>query len=316
MTSGKEKRELLDDSQHGNLSRKTKKAVDATKERVGKLANSAEWVLGRRTARVLGLAALFAVALALLFVLLNWFISPNTAQQRQGLALVLAIGLGGIAGIVGLYFTRQTLITTRELEGDRAREAALRGCLEQLGRLLTADKWSTATADQAGETLRNLARAEALSVLGSLDGPRKRILVRFLYESRLLNKENPTVDLNGANLSEVDLNRSHLPNAALSRVRLRGANLSRATLVGSDLSGSDLRDLSNGDLIRTNLSAANLSDTNLSSTDLRGVDLREANLRNADLREADLQGAQVTDKQLADTLSLQGTTMPDGSKHP
>jgi hypothetical protein len=31
---------------------------------------------------------------------------------------------------------------------------------------------------------------------------------------------------------------------------------------------------------------------------------------------ADLEGAQVTDGQLADTLSLQGAIMPDGSKHP
>jgi uncharacterized protein YjbI with pentapeptide repeats len=291
-----------------------KPAVEDAKELATVLTKEAESVLGRRTALVLGVVALFTAAFVLLLEFLNWYISPDTARERQGLSTVVAGSLVGAAAIVGLYFTRQTLITTRKLEEDRAREAALRACLEQLGRLLTDDKWGN--ADQAGETLRNLARAEALSVLGSLDGPRKRILVRFLYETRLLNKENPIVDLSGANLSEVDLYRSHLPNASLSSVRLRGANLSRATLVGSDLSGSDLRDLSNGDLIRTNLSAANLSDTNLSSTDLRGVDLREANLWNADLSEADLQGAQVTDKQLADTLSLQGTTMPDGSKRP
>jgi hypothetical protein len=55
--------------------------------------------------------------------------------------------------------------------------------------------------------------------------------------------------------------------------------------------------------------------------DLREASLLRAHLRGADLEGANLQGANleganVTDKQLADTRSLQGATMPDGSKHP
>ena len=247
---------------------------------------------------ILGIVAVLVIIAV--FAGLYWFISPDTAQERQGFALVLALSLGGIAAIVGLYFTRQTLLTTRELEAVRARDAALRACLEQLGRVLTDDKWCTGT--QAGDTLRYLARAEALSVMGSLDGPRKRILVRFLYESRLLNVNNPMVDLSGADLREADLNRSNLPRSSLCGVRLRGANLSRATLSGSDLSGSDLRDSSNGKLVRTNLTRANLLRTNLSNTDLRGVDLRRAK--------------NLTQEQIEQALGDERTQLPIGLRLP
>jgi hypothetical protein len=252
------------------------------------LAAYAESVLGKRAARVLGVLALFAVVVALLLVLLNWFISPDTAQERQGLALVLAIGLGGGAAIVGLYFTRLTLINTRDQEAGRAREAALRACLEQLGSLLTHDKWSA--TDKKGDTdnhLRALVRAEVLSVLGTLDGGRKRILVRFLYESELLKRGKPAVGFSGADLREAELSGLTLSNASLSYVRLQGAKLGHANLERADLSYSVLY----------------------------GADLLGADLRGADLQEADLQGAKVTEEQLADMRSLRGATMPDGSKH-
>jgi len=203
------------------------------------LAAYAESVLGKRAARVLGVVALFAVVVALLLVLLNWFISPDTAQERQGLALVLAIGLGGGAAIVGLYFTRLTLINTRDQEAGRAREAALRACLEQLGSLLTHDKWSA--TDKKGDTdnhLRALVRAEVLSVLGTLDGGRKRILVRFLYESELLKRGKPAVGFSGADLREAELSGLTLSNASLSYVRLQGAKLGHANLERADLSYS------------------------------------------------------------------------------
>jgi uncharacterized protein YjbI with pentapeptide repeats len=43
---------------------------------------------------------------------------------------------------------------------------------------------------------------------------------------------------------------------------------------------------------------------------------REALLKGADLREANLREAEDIDEQLADTRSLQGAIMSDGSEHP
>ena len=76
-------------------------------------------------------------------------------------------------------------------------------------------------------------------------------------------------------------------------INLNGANLSDADLSGADLSRADL-------------SGANLSGAELDGSDLFGTDLSAANL----------QGATVTNEQLAKAESLQGTIMPDGSKHP
>jgi uncharacterized protein YjbI with pentapeptide repeats len=287
------------------------------------LAAYAESVLGKRAARVLGVVALFAVVVALLLVLLNWFISPDTAQERQGLALVLAIGLGGGAAIVGLYFTRLTLINTRDQEAGRAREAALRACLEQLGSLLTHDKWSA--TDKKGDTdnhLRALVRAEVLSVLGTLDGGRKRILVRFLYESELLKRGKPAVGFSGADLREAELSGLTLSNASLSYVRLQGAKLGHANLERADLSysvlyGADLQEayLLGANLQEANLQGAILPGANLQQANLRRANLEEANLQRANLQAANLEGALVTDEQLADTRFLKAATMPDGSKH-
>jgi uncharacterized protein YjbI with pentapeptide repeats len=63
-----------------------------------------------------------------------------------------------------------------------------------------------------------------------------------------------------------------------------------------------------------------LVDANLSSAEnnqsKRGADLSHADLSDANLTGADLEGASVTDEQLAECESLQGATMPDGTKHP
>jgi hypothetical protein len=244
------------------------------------------------------------VAIVIVFAVLLWFISPETAKQRQGLALVMAISTGGIAAVVGLYLTGAEMRQTRKLEDERARvekerettrarEAALRTCLAQLGRLVTNDKWDTpdtkptgGTKDQAGSTLtlRKLAQAEALSVLGTLDGPRKRILTRFLYESQLI-KGTPEIKLTGGDLRKADLSNLNLTDAYLSGVRLHAADLSRAILDRADLSGSDL-----------------------SSADLTKAKLRGANLKGA---------KGITNEELEEqAYSLEGAIMPDGSTHP
>ena len=45
------------------------------------------------------------------------------------------------------------------------------------------------------------------------------------------------------------------------------------------------------------------------------ANLREANLVKADLTGANLSGANVTSEQLGKAASLEGMTMPDGTKH-
>src|SRR5215217_4127504 len=87
-----------------------------------------------------------------------------------------------------------------------------------------------------------------------------------------------------------------------------------------------LADLSGANLSETKLLRANRCDVEaieervgpideLLKMDLSRANLREAILTEAVLTGANLQGAKVSDEQLADTLCLQGATMPNGQQY-
>ena len=169
-----------------------------------------------------------------------------------------------------------------------------------------------------------------------------------LSDANLSGANLSDADLNGANLSDADLNGTNLSDANLSGANLSGVNLSGVNLSGVNLSGADLggvnlsgvnlnvADLNGANLNSANLSGVDLRDANLSNADLNGADLNGANLSDADLSvanlnsanlnsanlnganlsDADLSGAKITQAQLNEAKSLQGTIMPDGSKHP
>jgi uncharacterized protein YjbI with pentapeptide repeats len=168
----------------------------------------------------------------------------------------------------------------RQLEEQRAQDAALQAYLDQMSQLMLGGNLRDSEEDSE---VRTLARARTRTVLARLDGQRKGRVVQFLYEASLIVREHPVV--------------------SLSDVRLRGADLSHLDLSGAALSGADL---SSADLNDADLSGANLRETYLVETDLSDTDLSGANLRDA---------RGVTDKQLLQAKTLEDTTMPDGSIH-
>jgi len=106
---------------------------------------------------------------------------------------------------------------------------------------------------------------------------------------------------------------------------LQNAQLDNACLGGADLSHADLREaiLTKATFLRANLKEADLRAAKLSEADLSEADLRRANLYKANLRGAYLRGANlseaagITNGELEKVAaSLEGATMPDGSKHP
>jgi uncharacterized protein YjbI with pentapeptide repeats len=180
--------------------------------------------------------------------------------------------------------------TEREISLDNQHEAALQAYIDNMSALLLEkDLREPVEVDK----VRKIARVRTLTVLPRCDGRRKAIVLNFLYESGLIDKDQKIVDLDGADLSEADLFRAQLSKADLSRANLSRANLSRANLVEAKLNSTVL--------IKTKLSEANLSG---------------ADLRGASLSEASLDGAIITNKQLDEARSLKGATMLDGSKHP
>ena len=248
--------------------------------------------------------------------------------------------IGAVVALGGVFTTQ---LVNGALDDRRNQEAALQNYFERVGKVLTE---KSLYEDGLDENLVTVVRAQTLAVLEGLDPHRKRILLQFLFESGLIQKDKTVVSLAAANLGRADLSGADLNGADLSGADLRKADLSEANLSGADLRKADLRkahmsrailydkaDMSGAILTRTKMNKAKLSNVDLSKAFLIGTDLREAilsgaNLSGADLRKAklgsvrlskaDLSGAKgVNNRQLEQqAASLEGATMPDGSKHP
>jgi Pentapeptide repeats (8 copies) len=239
-----------------------------------------------------------------LMVVLTLALTGGAKALSDNAALIGAlVALGGVftTQLVSIALDDRRTQESRDLEAQRAHEATLQNYVEQVGTLLIEKPLHRASPS---DNLSTVVRALTVTALKGLDPDRKRILLRFLHESGLIDKDKPVVSLAIANLSKADLK-----GANLSR-----ANLSRANLTRADLSGAEL--------VWAYLSGAYLSGAYLRGADLRGADLRGANLRGANLKGANLIGANligargITSEQLEQQAeTLEGAIMPDGSKH-
>jgi hypothetical protein len=71
-----------------------------------------------------------------------------------------------------------------------------------MSQLLT-DKDQPLHMAQPGDNLSSVARARTLTTLSRLDGSRKGSLLQFLYESGLIYKDKPVLNLSGADLTNL-----------------------------------------------------------------------------------------------------------------
>ena len=209
-----------------------------------------------------------------------------------------------------LAVEEQRLKNAQELEKQRAQDEVFQAYLDQL-----AQPRINKELHKAGrfDPVRVLARARTVGVLWKLDPNRKRSLMQFLHEAKLIRREeldqqgeeveNPVIGLSGA-----DLRDGYLRGLNLSKADVRGADLKSVNLRNADLKSADPRgaDLEDGDLRDALLGKAE----DLEGADLQGADLRGANVKGADLSGAYLKGALLDDGQLDECKSLAGATMP------
>lgn len=152
---------------------------------------------------------------------------------------------------------------------------------------------------QTTSTIKLVAQVETLTTLRELKPAGKAMLLRYLFDTKLINNDYHIIDLSDADLR----------GATLQGLDLRDTNL-----FGADLQGADLR--------HCDLTYATLDYTNLSGANLAGADLHGGSLRSTDVTGADLEGANLkdvtgtTESQLAKAKSLVSTILPDGSTHP
>jgi hypothetical protein len=234
--------------------------------------------------------------------------------------------------VVGLWFTDQQNARQEEIEAQRAQAAALQAYLDQMSSLMLKEDLLTASVPSEERTL---ARARTRSVLARLDPERKDDVVLFLMEASLiqLTIEDPTggdsrstppgdpptdpeLRGNAADFMQAPPLGENLPEplegdppvVSLADTELVGISLTSASLYGADLRYATLDDAS--------LKRADLRYADLEGANLEGANLEGANLEGANLEGANLEGADISKDQLSKVASLEGATMPDGTKHP
>jgi len=123
------------------------------------------------------------------------------------------------------------------------------------------------------DAICTVAKSRTLSAFRSLDGEQKGRVLRFLYESGLINREKPIINLGGADLREAYLQEAHLEGAHIEK-----ADLDRAILRGAILKKAHLQ----GTLLRcADLDGADVEGAHLERADLEGAILRRVNLEMA-----------------------------------
>ena len=165
---------------------------------------------------------------------------------------------------------------------DRHRQEAYNLLLSDISHLILEGGLADPDVKQS---VRAVARARALTTLQELDAARKRFLIGFLSQSRLIDGMQPVIHLDDADLRGVDLSGIYLWVKNLVGADLRAANLHKATLSQAFLMGADLR--------RANMRGANCWRAHLTHARLEGADLRGANLMDADLEDTRLAGAKL-----------------------
>ena len=215
----------------------------------------------------------------------------------------------------------------RKIASDLSQQDALQQYFDTMTDLLLNQKLRESNS---GDAVAEVARVRTLAVLRQLNGKRKALLIRFLYDADLIGSKctgcvpkagadpieavEAVIRLRGADLRNVDLVQAYLRGANfrfdvdLRDADLRGANLAEVELTDADLRGANLTllPLDNNTSLVTNLSGAVLS-----GADLRGANLQGANLKGADLFAAELNGSNLSGANWQDAYC--GLTVPEGA---
>ena len=159
----------------------------------------------------------------------------------------------------------------QKITSNQQEELLLQNYIDAMTELILEKRLRVIKKDSVDyEDLKNIARARTLTVLRALittnmDGKNRRrgSLIRFLHETKLINKENSIISLMNANIEE----------AYMRKFDLRDANLQGASMYKADLRGAVLKraNLENAYLVKTKLQGADFTDANLHDAKLTGA---------------------------------------------
>ena len=236
----------------------------------------------------------------------------KTSVVFQGIA-AFAIPVSVVALFVGVYQFKQQQKEATSQALNQQYQATLNNYINDISALTLYHQLSHSPP---GSPVGAIAVARTDTAIRNLDGTRKGILIRYLWEADLIRGPRPIVYL-----YKVNLNGAVFTNAYLYGVNLSTDSLEWAKFHGADLHGADLKwaRLNGADLSRADLScySGNLPDNevagpgqrikgSLTQEHLKSIDCAE--LANATLKGADLSGANLIGVNLSG-VSLTGANL-------
>lgn len=155
--------------------------------------------------------------------------------------------------------------------------------------------------------LNIIVRPMTLTVLRQLDPIRKVLLIKFLYESKMLRTDSES---NRIDLTNADLNGIQFKQIQLKNLSLVGASIINASFISTNLIMSDFQQ---ADLTNSLFLNSDLSQGNFYRTRLKYVQFSNSILMDCDLSLSDLTDSTITDEQIRLSSSFNMAKMPNGS---
>jgi uncharacterized protein YjbI with pentapeptide repeats len=202
----------------------------------------------------------------------------------------IAVPVSVFALYVGVNQFKSQQKATADQVLNQQRQTTLANYLNDISTLVLSHNL---LKSKPGSAIGALAVARTDTAMRNLDGVRKGILIRYLWEAGLIKTRRPVVDLNKVNLEDAVFRGGYLSVVNLATDNLVKANFYRTDAHGAILSWANL---SGADLNKANLGCFTIPQWNISRTLLD--QLRVSGMDCAVLRRADLSGAKLQDANL------------------
>jgi uncharacterized protein YjbI with pentapeptide repeats len=262
--------------------------------------------------------SLIIVGGGLLFILVETVRAKNTGFETKTLwdwmdLLIVPLFLTGGA----IFLNQSERKIEREILEDRQREQAFQAYVSYMTELLLEKDLANI---ESSENIRFAAKARTMAVLRGLNPLRKRYVLEFLRDAKLLGAivegmDKPTIiKLDGADFSYVDLR-----GVDLRFVNLEGANLQHADCRHTGFSHTVCND---ADFSYANMQGTNIHWSYFDRAIMNHVNLREAVFWDMVLRLARLQFANLRKSSFENSAgfidcdltgaNLKGARIPEG----
>jgi hypothetical protein len=244
---------------------------------IGEFGSDKPWIKGLLS------VLLFSLSIFLVIIISNWisnfkwsgFQKKSFWDWLQLLIVPLMLAFGAF------YLNYASETRDKQIAEEGKQQELLKDYFSKMQTLILAEKTlpksnnkptASPSLDQNQPKLspesQAIARALTLAVLDELDGPRKGKVITYLAESNLINKPNPEIKLDRANLQDIVLQDVDMNGVKIYKADMTRANLTDVKLTNADLT---LSIFSSATLQRVDFSGATLNLSNFYNTKLKNI---------------------------------------------